>query len=775
MSIRSSWRSRPALGGVLAGALLAAAAMALAPAPASAVIVQLPNGKALSYQPLRTSASAGKPFDAFFTNLDYNGGPVMASNTNYAVYWRPASGPAYPSDYQAGVNQYFSDLAHDSGGHENTDSVSAQYNDAAGEFANYDSHFGGALIDTDPYPANGCKQATICLTDAQLTAELVKFVKAQGLPTDLAHEYFLLTPKGVEDCFEASGSECSAGSKKPIYCAYHGNVPVGEGELIYANDPFVTGNLSCDDGNHPNGSSSDGVLEGGLSHEHNESTTDPEPNDANAWTDFATGETTGFEVGDKCVEEGPGPALGTAPNGAEYNQVINGHEYWYQEEWSNQGSACLQRLTLSGAEPTASFTSKPVAGNEMSFDASASTAAGGVARYDWQFNDGAFGPGEPVETTTPAVAHKFPTKGPFVVALTVFAKDGTSIGTAKVVATGQQPPSPAFTVTTPTPTAGQAVSFSGSGSSAPGGSIAGYQWNFGDGSSGTGSAPSHTYATPGTFTVTLTVKDSFGQTAAVSHQVVVDESPTASFSLNPLEPTAGQPVSFNGTSSIDPDGSIVAYSWSFGDGTPVGSGPAPTHAYAAPGSYTVTLTVTDSDGATNAASRPLTVAPAPSAPPTALATVAGALASLARLPDSNFSVRAARPNPRTGAITFTASVVDPGTFSWLLTFQNGRVGVFARPGVLASDSASCRGGLIRLRGKCRPAKILFARGRVVVREPGTVTFTVRPSAAALTALGSAFSRRRGLPVAVTLAFQSSRGGRPVSHHRSLTVRLRKPS
>ena len=60
----------------------------------------------------------------------------------------------------------------------------------------------------------------------------------------------------------------------------------------------MTGNAGCDDGNHPNGTTSDGVLEGGLSHEHVESITDPEPN--NAWTDFANGEPTGYEIGDKC-------------------------------------------------------------------------------------------------------------------------------------------------------------------------------------------------------------------------------------------------------------------------------------------------------------------------------------------------------------------------------------------------------------------------------------------------------------------------------------------
>src|SRR5579885_1908225 len=73
-------------------------------------------------------------------------------------------------------------------------------------------------------------------------------------------------------------------------------------------------------------------LVGGLSHEHNESITDPVPNDA--WTNGA-GVNHGQEDGDQCQRQ-MGTPLGTAPNGAKYNQVINGHFYWYQEEWSNQ-------------------------------------------------------------------------------------------------------------------------------------------------------------------------------------------------------------------------------------------------------------------------------------------------------------------------------------------------------------------------------------------------------------------------------------------------------
>jgi PKD repeat protein len=414
--------------------LICASMLGLGASSASAVIVHLASGHTLSYQSL-PGAAVSRPFDELLHNLDYGGGPVMVSNTNYAVYWDPSGAPAYPSDYRSGVNTYFEDLAHDSGGHENADSVSTQYNDAAGEFASYDSHFGGALLDTNPYPASGCTRAATCLTDAQIRTELVRFVKEEKLRADLTHEYYLLTPKGVESCFEPAGFACSAGIEPPFdaYCAYHGNIPVAnEGELIYANDPYVTGGI-CDDGNHPNNTTADAVLSGGLSHEHNESLTDPEPN--NAWTDWATGSSTGYEIGDKCrtfIESSEfGTPLGKAPDGAKYNQVINGHLYWYQQEWSNQGHQCLQRLTFTGEESKATFTSTVAVGDQVKFDASGSTAGVGV-HYDWQFNDSG-APTAPVETTAETVSHTFPANGTYTVALTVFTADGTSIGTDRRV------------------------------------------------------------------------------------------------------------------------------------------------------------------------------------------------------------------------------------------------------------------------------------------------------------------------------------------------------
>jgi len=129
------------------GGRVSALAIALVSAgPASAIVVRLANGKEISYEAV-SGTGGPRQFDELFQNVDYNGGPVMPSNTNYTLYWDPSGAPAYPAEYKSGVNAYLEDLAHDSGGHQNVDSVSTQYNDSEGQFANYDSHFGGELVD----------------------------------------------------------------------------------------------------------------------------------------------------------------------------------------------------------------------------------------------------------------------------------------------------------------------------------------------------------------------------------------------------------------------------------------------------------------------------------------------------------------------------------------------------------------------------------------------------------------------------------------------------
>src|SRR5215472_13825369 len=170
-------RIRPS-GVVLAACAAAALAGSQLATPATAASSSPPTSRAMAhpsrapahpvaYVPLR-GAKATK-FDQVFTNMDYNGGPVMPSNTDYMVLWSPKGLSAYPAGFVSGLETFFKDLAHDSGGHQNVDSVSAQYNDPTGAFAQYQTTFGGALVDTSPYPPTECPAAapvSACLTDA---------------------------------------------------------------------------------------------------------------------------------------------------------------------------------------------------------------------------------------------------------------------------------------------------------------------------------------------------------------------------------------------------------------------------------------------------------------------------------------------------------------------------------------------------------------------------------------------------------------------------------
>ena len=170
-------------------------------------------------------------------------------------------------------------------------------------------------------------------------------------------------------------------------------------------------------------------------------------------------------------------------------------------------------------------------------------------------------------------------------------------------APSNQPPMAAFTSSCSALT----CNFTNS-SSDPDGSISSSAWTFGDGTTSTSQNPSHTYTAGGTYTVTLTVTDNQGATGTVSHSVTVNapnQPPTAAFTSS----CSGLTCNFTSTSG-DPDGSITTYAWDFGDGGSASS-QNPSHAYAAGGTYTVTLIVTDNQGATGTVSHSVTVSPPP--------------------------------------------------------------------------------------------------------------------------------------------------------------------
>src|SRR4051794_40232663 len=131
----------------LPGACLAAVVVALAAAaPASAVVTETPGGKWLSYMPLNGQRPANNSPFAANGNLDYNGGPVMPSMQQYAIFWGPPG--SFPDGYKTAIDTYMQNLAADSGRATNTTSVGAQYTDSTGGRANYNVSVGGSFDDT---------------------------------------------------------------------------------------------------------------------------------------------------------------------------------------------------------------------------------------------------------------------------------------------------------------------------------------------------------------------------------------------------------------------------------------------------------------------------------------------------------------------------------------------------------------------------------------------------------------------------------------------------
>ncbi len=154
---------------------------------------------------------------------------------------------------------------------------------------------------------------------------------------------------------------------------------------------------------------------------------------------------------------------------------------------------------------------------------------------------------------------------------------------------------------------GLEVAVDASASVDPDGAITSYDWDFGDGATGIGQTASHTYGDAGTYEVTLTVTDDAGATGTATRSVTVErppnQAPEALFTYQPSD----LEVAFDASASVDTDGSVASYAWQFGDGA-TGSGVTASHTYAEGGTYDVTLTVTDNEGATGSATVPVTVA-----------------------------------------------------------------------------------------------------------------------------------------------------------------------
>jgi hypothetical protein len=257
-------------------------------------------------------------------NLTYHNGPVMHTNSVRAIYWIP-SGYSVSANYRSVIDGFFANVAGDSGKTSNVYYSDTQYYDLSAPIA-YSSSFSGSVIDTNAFPASGCRDSytSVCLSDSQLQSEISRVIKANVWSTGLGTEYFIFTPKNVGSCF---GSSCAYS----YFCAYHSQIGNGSTATLYANMPYAAFVPSaCGSGQSPNADDADSTINV-TSHEHNETITDPL---GTAWYDRR-----GNENGDKCAWNFGHP-LGSTGSGS-YNQAIGSGRYYLQQEWSNRSSGCV--------------------------------------------------------------------------------------------------------------------------------------------------------------------------------------------------------------------------------------------------------------------------------------------------------------------------------------------------------------------------------------------------------------------------------------------------
>jgi len=257
-----------------------------------------------------------------------------------------------------------------------------------------------------------------------------------------------------------------------------------------------------------------------------------------------------------------------------------------------------------GAIPDVDFTWDPDPGCLDSPIQFTGISAANIASWQWNFGDGgtAFQQ-NPIYT--------YVTPGVYMVTLLVTSTDGCVNSTSRQV-TVNPLPNPSFTTTSPA-CASDSVYFTNL-STSPNGYITQWIWDFGDGNTTTIDYPNdpnvaHLYANGGTFEVFLTITDSDGCQNTTSRLVQVIPNPIADFSYT--ENCYGDPVLFTDLSSPNGGPDLFSWLWDFGD--PL-SGinnsstlPSPSHIFTDPGTYTVTLMVTNTQGCTDTTTQDITV------------------------------------------------------------------------------------------------------------------------------------------------------------------------
>jgi PKD repeat protein len=299
------------------------------------------------------------------------------------------------------------------------------------------------------------------------------------------------------------------------------------------------------------------------------------------------------------IEYGPtgfAPGTGTLIHNVTSPHIVTGltgstaYQFYIQDSCSWGGLSTQigpQAATTLFCPPVTAAFSSTTTGLSVVFDASAS--APNITTYTWNFGDGTNGTG--VNPT-----HVYGTGGNYTVTLVVANLCGSTNTIVQTISTCSSI-SGQFT----TGINGLTVNFSTN--SVLGNGLQ-FGWLYGDGNTGTGAAPSHTYAADGAYTVQLIATDICGNVDTITQTVTVcgPLAPAIVYTQNGLD------VNFSVTGADF----ATNYNWNFGDGN-TGSGATPLHTYAATGTYNVTVTVTNLCGQQTSANIIVTLCVLPTA------------------------------------------------------------------------------------------------------------------------------------------------------------------
>lgn len=283
-------------------------------------------------------------------------------------------------------------------------------------------------------------------------------------------------------------------------------------------------------------------------------------------------------------------------------------------------SGCILETILDdivNENPHAVIEASPRGGSaplDVNFNAQYSRDDGTIVEYHWNF-------GDPMSTQSAmdsASNHIFDHPGTYLVKLTVIDDEGAVDTEQVAIVVTDAPPIAKASVNNEAPLPGVAVIFTASGSYDLQGDIVSYDWEFGDGQTGSGETAQHTYIQGDCYyVVTLTVTDETGLMAQTHLGMNVlpgysngggcsggscsdnDITPLAIITSKYFSCTSngqvGDEITLDGSASRPAVGKMVSYHWDFGDGT-TGTGAAVSHVYSKSWTYIITLTVVDEGG-----------------------------------------------------------------------------------------------------------------------------------------------------------------------------------